>query len=85
MNAWDFEEAVWNLEGIRIVVRVPYAEAVKDYDYEKAAKGNQSLSAFIGLRIRPYVGDQQVMAINGSGQVVHGGTHLETIRRSYAE
>ena len=85
MNAWEFEEAVWNLEGIRIVVRVPYGAGVKDYDYEKAAKGNQTLSAFIGLRILPYVGDKDVMAINGSGQIVHGGTHLETVRRSYTD
>ena len=85
MNLWDFEEAVWNLEGIRIVVRSPYGEEAEDYTYEKAAKGNQTLAAFIGLRIRPCVGERDVIAINGSGQVVNGGTHLGTIRRSYAE
>ena len=85
MNAWEFEEAVWNLEGIRIVVRAPYGEQVSNYDYERADRGNRTLSIFIATRIKPCVGDHDVMAINGSGQVVHGGTHLETIRRSYTD
>ena len=42
MNVYDFEQAVWFIEGIRIVIRDRDNAEVTDYPFERAAAGNTS-------------------------------------------
>ena len=83
MTVEEFEARVWEVEDIRIVIRAPAGEEVDDYGYENAREANHTLAALIDQRIRPCIGDREVIAINGSVQRVHRGTRLRTIRTSY--
>ena len=83
MRIRDFEDAVWNLEGIRIVIRGSWSDEVGDYSYERRANQTNTLQELIDNRIRECIGDRDVVAINGRGGVVVGQTTLRTIRNSY--
>lgn len=83
MNVREFEDAVWERDTIRIVIRAPSNEQVEAYNYVNAANATQTLTAFINGRIRDRVGDLEVIAVNGSGTIVNGNTHLNTVRATY--
>lgn len=83
MRIWEFENAVWALDGVRIVIRGDANDEVDDYGFERAAPGHFTLQNFIDQRIRPRVGDKEVMAINGGGEVVRGNTQLRNIKETY--
>ena len=83
MKIWEFENAVWNLDGVRIVVRGESGDEVGDYGFARAAPANYSFQKFIDTRLRSLVGDREVMAINGSGGIVHTATHMTNIRATY--
>ena len=85
MNVWEFEEAVWEVERIRIVIRAPADEVVDDYNYEHAREGNHTLAILRDARIRPRIGDREVIAIDGEGQVVNGAKRLRNLRDSYGQ
>jgi len=83
MTVYDFEQAVWEKEGIRIVVRAPWDDQVQDYDYVNAAQANWRVTQFLENRILPRVGNRQAVVISGFGKHPHGGTHLSGVRDSY--
>ena len=80
----DFEEAVWEIEGVRIVVRDWSGGRIGKYEYERAARENWRVSEFIDKRIGPIVAGREVAVLNGGGLRPHGGTLLRTVRTSYA-
>lgn len=85
MNVWDFEEAVWKLERIRIVIRASGFCSVQAYDFTEPDWGHQSAARFLRSRIRPRIGDKEVFIIDGRGGVYDGGNkQLDTIRHSYS-
>ena len=83
MRVRDFEETVWKVEGIRIVVRAAENAQVGDYDYTKAASRTFTFQELLDGRIAQLVDPKEVVAINGRGRVVVGQTQLRTIRNSY--
>lgn len=83
MTVWEFEEAVWALERIRIIVRAGWNEEVEDYNYERADGETRTLSIFLDTRVRPKIGERSVGALDGSGQWVHGARQLRNIRNTY--
>lgn len=84
MNVAEFEEAVWTLEGIRIAIRAPaHEELPLEHDFRNAANAQQSLTTFLRNRLYPYIGDREVIVIDGYGTRPNGNTHLQTIRQSY--
>ena len=83
MKGWEFEEAVWRIDGIRIVIRATANSEVGDYDYQIAAQGNRNITWFLSTRIRSRVGDYEVVVIGGDGKQPHGGSNVQTIRESY--
>ena len=83
MNVREFEDAVWQKEKIRIAIRASSSNQVEGYDYVNAANANQSLASFLNARVLNKVGDLEVIAINGDGEIVNGNTHLDTIRGTY--
>lgn len=80
----DFEDAVWEIEGIRVVVRDWSGGRIKRYEYERAARENWRVSEFVGKRIGPLADGREVVVLNGGGLRTHGGTLLRTVRASYA-
>ena len=85
MKVWEFEEAVWKTERIRIVIRATASSEVGDYDYQKAAQGNRNITWFLNTRIRSrVVGDYEVAVIGGDGKQPYGGTYIQTVRDSYS-
>ena len=85
MKVWEFEDAVWNTEGIRIVVRTSANIEAKKYDYINAATETWSLSELIKKRINPLVDGEKVVAIRGNGTRANGNTTLRRLRESYIE
>ena len=83
MKIWEFEKAVWDLDGVRIVIRGESDDKVGDYKFAKAASGNSPFQKFIDTRLRSRVGAREVFAINGSGHIVHTATHMTNIRATY--
>jgi hypothetical protein len=79
----QFELAVLSLEEVRVVVRGPSTAKVKGYDYERSAAGNTSITSWIATRIKPLIGDFEVVVVDGSGVVPHGRTKLSNLRDSY--
>jgi hypothetical protein len=79
----EFEAKVLELEEIVIRVRAPSGAKVKDYDYERKAAGNQSISDWLEGRIKPLIGTYEVDVLAGDYATPHGRTKLETLRASY--
>ena len=83
MKIWEFEEKVWEVEGIRIVVRAPSEEEVSDYDYKKSAQDSWRVTQFLKNRIQPKLGEREVIILQGDGEQPHGRVILRTIKKSY--
>ena len=85
MTVSEFEEAVWTLERIRIVIRAPAESQVKveRYPYIKNANQNWRITTLIQKRIKEHVGDIEVVVIRGDGTLPNGNVHLDKLRASY--
>jgi hypothetical protein len=88
MKLSDFEDKVWELEGIRLVVRAPSSTKVDDYSYKSAADKSWSVTEFLKKRVLPKLssGDDtthEVSVIEGNGEEPNGKTKLRTLRASY--
>jgi hypothetical protein len=84
MRVRDFEQRVWELEGIRVVVRANRNEEVEDYDYKNAANENWRTSEFVKTRVKDRVGGKEVAVIQGDGKIANGNTLLYVLRASYS-
>ena len=78
MTVGELEQAVWKLEGIRIVIRAGTDEHVGDYEYKNAAYGNMSLTNFFRIRIEPKLNGNGFVVIDGSGTQPMAGPILKT-------
>lgn len=83
MKISEFEDAVWATEGIRIVVRSPEAKTVNDYEYKKAAQETWRVGQWLDNRVRPKLGNREVVVVQGDGEQPHGRVILRTLRGSY--
>lgn len=79
----DFEDKVWTLEGVRIVVRAAQGEMVEDYDYSRKAASNSSITDWGNGRVKPLLGGKDYYIVDGSGTRPHGRTKMDTVRDSY--
>ncbi|MBY0431372.1 MAG: hypothetical protein K2Q10_09250 [Rhodospirillales bacterium] len=83
MTVDEFEDAVYELEEIRIVVRISKNTIVSDFKYERKAAANTSVTQWLEARIKPLLNGVQVAVVSGNGTTPHGRTKLETLRASY--
>ena len=83
MRVHEFENAVWELEGVRIVVRASPEEEVGEYEYRNPERETRSWARLKNDRIQGLIGDRWVEAIDGSGAVVDGRRGLRSLRASY--
>jgi hypothetical protein len=84
MKLADFEQQVWEVENIRIVVRADENDEVKAYNLKRAADESWTTKEFLNNRIEPRVGSKKVVVIRGDGQKSHGAVKLRNLRASYS-
>ena len=84
MKLAEFEQRVWEVEGIRIVVRADENDEVKAYNLKRAADETWSTREFLENRIEPLVGDRKVVVIRGDGQKSRGNVRLHNLRETYS-
>ena len=81
----EFEGKVLDKEEIVIRIRAPSGTQVEDYDYERKAAGNQSVTDWLDGRVRPLIKGHEVVVIAGDYAAPHGRTKLETLRAGYEQ
>ena len=84
MKLAAFAQKVWDVEGIRIVVRADENDEVRDYNYRKSATETWTTSELLKNRIEPLVGSKKVVVIRGDGQKTRGGVKLRNLRATYS-
>ena len=82
MTIKEFEETVWHLEGIRLVVRETVDVQVDDYDYQNAANRSWSIAEWLRNRVEPRLPGSEIVVLDG--QQPNRRTRLDTLRGSYA-
>lgn len=85
MKAIEFEDKVWEIERIRIVLRCPPHTQVGEYDYKNAASENISITEWLRGRVLPKLNNIDVEVLGGNGEQPHGRSLLRTVRHSYAK
>lgn len=84
MKVWEFEDKVWEIEGIRIVIRAASDEDVSNYTFKNSAQAGWRVTQFVEKKIQPRIGDNEVIIIQGDGEQPHGRVILRTVRRTYS-
>ena len=79
----EFEQRVWEVEGVRLVVRAKPTEDVEHYGFERAFDDNRTLQVLLKSRIRPCIKNYKVQAVKGDGTLAHTATKLRNLRASY--
>ncbi len=79
----EFEQAVFEMDEIRLVVRAPADTDLDAYKFVRKAADSASISEWLDQRIKPLVHDHDVVVIDGSGVSPHGRTKLNKVRASY--
>lgn len=83
MNANELEELVWQVEGVRVVLRVSSGHAVHAFEKKNAADETWTVNEWIEKRIRPLIADNECVVVAGDGEEPHGKMLLRTLRQSY--
>ncbi len=84
MTLREIEQAVFELEEVRIAIQAPTNTKLGDYNYQRKAAGTASISEWVQQRIIPLVGKHGVTVVDGTGAIPHGRTKMETLRNSYS-
>jgi hypothetical protein len=84
MRVAEFEEAVWKIDHIRVVIRAPHDETVQNFDWVKAAEQGLRLSQYASNRIEPRLNGFKFEIIDGSGDFPNRNTRVGNVRQSYA-
>lgn len=85
IKAKEFVEKVELLEGIVIALWTDENTPVEDYDYQRQAANNISISDWIEGRIKPKIGNISVRIVDGKHSAPHRGQRLDTLRKSYLQ
>ena len=83
MTVLEFEEAVWRIEEVLIRIRAPVHEEVDEYDNERRASRNMSVTRWMAWRLHPRLRGFEVSIIDGNFTHPHGRTKMGTLRASY--
>jgi hypothetical protein len=83
MTVSEFEQRIFDLEGVRIVIRAPQGTQVADYDYKKSYSSGNSIREWLDGRVWDKIGDLDLVVVDGSGAIPNRKTHMSTLRSSY--
>jgi len=79
----DFEDQVWEVEGIRLIIRGGTGDKVEEYNYQNAAQNNWSVTKWLQSRVLPCTNGLEVIVVQGNGEEPHGRTLLRNVKSSY--
>jgi hypothetical protein len=83
LTALEIEQAIFELEEIRIVIRADSNGQLGSYQYARKAAENASVSEWLEQRVKPIINGHGVVVVDGNGNIPHGRTRLSTLRASY--
>lgn len=83
MTPAEIEQAVFELEEVRIVIRAPVKSQLGDFLYARQAANNASILEWLNQRIKPLVLDHSVVVVDGTGTLPNSRTSMATLRQSY--
>lgn len=84
MKVEEFEDAVWERDGVRIAVRAPRDTDIgTPYEYERALDEGRTVKDLRNLRIEPCLGDLEYDILDGDFETPNGRMKLKTLRESY--
>jgi hypothetical protein len=83
MNVTEFEQKVWEVDRLRVIVRAPNNATVQDFTQRNAAGQGQRLTEYLEVRIYPRVAPYEVTIVRGDGSLPHRGTSVGNVRQSY--
>ena len=83
MTLYEFENSIFSLEGVRIIIRSS-RNNFDDYPYIRKCPDNTPIKDFIDTRISGLLEQGEVaVVINGYGEIPNIRTHIGTVRASY--
>lgn len=85
LSAREFEDAVMDLEGVRIVLRCPTGQQFPEYNYDRMAANNATIGEWLEARIFHRVGGVEVAVVDGLGATPVRRMKLSTLRNSYSD
>lgn len=83
ISVQEFEQKVWEKEGVRLILRAEEGTKVEDYDFKNAAQSGWSLTKWINTRVVPRIGDNAAVVIMGNGEEPNGRTLMRNVKGSY--
>jgi hypothetical protein len=85
MQVWEFEEAAWRVDHVRVVVRAPKRTAVEDFEWVNAYDEKAKVASYIRTRLSSKIGDYEVSIYDGRGLEPNGNMYIRRVRTSYRE
>ena len=79
----EFENRIFEIEEVRLIVRAPAGAEVEDYDFQRCAADGATVTEWLKQRVHPRVGEFEVTLIDGTGVSPHGRTKMMTLRQTY--
>ena len=83
MKVAEFEKKVWDLDGVRVVIRAATKEKVANYTNKNAVQKGTSVTDYLTRRIGPLIDPYTAVVVGGAGNVVNGKTLINSVRESY--
>lgn len=83
ISATELERQIFELEEIRVVIRNNKTTQYSSYNYTRKAASNTSITDWYMTRLKPIIGEDEAVVIDGNGNTPHGRTNIETVRNSY--
>ena len=83
MNVVEFEQRVFDLEGVRIIIRAPAGKQLGDYEYQNSYTKNKSIKDWLDSRVWDKIEDFDLVVVDGTGALPNRKTHMSTLRDSF--
>lgn len=83
MTPTEIEQRIFELEEIRVVVRAASNERLGNYNFDRKAAANASITDWLNSRVLPLLDGNEVVVVDGTGAIPHGRTKLAKLRESY--
>jgi len=85
MTPLEIEQAAFEKDEVRIVIRAPMNKQLGSYNFARKAAGSATITEFLEARIKPLLRANEVTVVDGNGVYPHGRTKMSTVRGSYAK
>lgn len=86
VSATDLERQIFEKEEIKVIIRAPKNTLFDEYNYDRKAATNTSITDWYNTRLKPIIGDDyDADIVDGFGTNPHGRTKIENVRNSYSK